>query len=230
MSTSREAFLNRVRQAVTEGNQAGAAKALPARNGIGYQGAGPDLVMRFCDELTAAGGTAHVVPDAGAAAVKLLELAQAKAARQVLLGRGRLLDTLDMRQRLRDRGVAVHVVDEMESGAERDRFFQADLGISGVAFAIAETGTLVMASGPQDPRSLSLLPPVHIAVVDQSQLLADLFDLFATLEPDRTRLPSCLSLITGPSKTGDIELKLVTGVHGPGELHVIVMTANELRT
>ena len=97
------------------------------------------------------------------------------------------------------------------------------MGISGVAYAIAETGTLVMASGPNDPRSLSLTPFVHIAVVGSDQLLPDLFDLFTELEPEKDRLPACLSFITGPSKTGDIELKLVTGVHGPGELHVVLI-------
>ena len=68
--------------------------------------------------------------------------------------------------------------------------------------------------------SLSLLPPIHVAVADRSQLLSDLFDLF---EVPSAEPPSCLSLITGPSKTGDIELRLVTGVHGPGEIHVVLI-------
>ena len=68
---------------------------------------------------------------------------------------------------------------------------------------------------------MSLLPPVHIAVADRSQLLPDLFDLFRQLPPEE--MPSCVSLITGPSKTGDIELRLVTGVHGPGEIHVVLI-------
>jgi L-lactate dehydrogenase complex protein LldG len=78
---------------------------------------------------------------------------------------------------------------------------------------------------PKEPRSFSLLPPVHLAVAEQAQLLPDLFDLFdpAFWERRGGTLPSCLSLVTGPSKTGDIELRLVTGVHGPGELHVILV-------
>ena len=223
MTTSRDTFLQRVRQAVAAGNRAGATPPLPARGTVGYQGAGGDPVQRFCTELSAAGGKAHVVADADAAAARVLELVQARSARRILLGRGPVLDALQLPQRLRERGLDVAVVDELTAGTTTDAFFQADLGISGVAYAIAETGTLVMASRPHDPRSLSLLPPVHVAVLDHSQLLPDLFDLFAELEADKPELPSCVTLITGPSKTGDIELKLVTGVHGPGELHAVVI-------
>ena len=94
---------------------------------------------------------------------------------------------------------------------------------------MAETGTIVLQARPQQPRSLSLLPPVHIAIAEPSQLLPDLFDLFeifGSAETDSApgaKLPSCLTLITGPSKTGDIELRLVTGVHGPGEVHLILV-------
>ena len=79
-------------------------------------------------------------------------------------------------------------------------------------------------SRPDQPRSLSLLPPFHVAIADRRQLLPDLFDLFEErLWAEEHGLPSCLSLITGPSKTGDIELRLVTGVHGPGEVHVVLI-------
>jgi L-lactate utilization protein LutC len=66
------------------------------------------------------------------------------------------------------------------------------------------------------------LPPLHVAVAGREQILPDLFDLFdGRLAADR--LPASVSIITGPSKTGDIELRLVTGVHGPGEIHVVVI-------
>jgi L-lactate dehydrogenase complex protein LldG len=70
-----------------------------------------------------------------------------------------------------------------------------------------------------------LLPPVHIAIAWRSQILPDLFDLFPSgaAGAQEADLPSCWSLITGPSKTGDIELRLVTGVHGPGEVYVVLI-------
>ena len=80
---------------------------------------------------------------------------------------------------------------------------------------------MIMLAKPDQPRTASLLPPVHIAIADRSQILPDLFDLYERLDP--LQMPSCVTHITGPSKTGDIELKLVTGVHGPGEVHVIVV-------
>jgi L-lactate utilization protein LutC len=223
MADSREAVLQRIRQAVADGNQSGAAKEPPSRGDVGYQGAGPDLVKRFCDEVIAAGGRAYRVADASSASACVLELVKAMSARRVLLGRGAVLDSLTLPRVLRERSIEVHVVDELQASSLREVFFQADLGITGVAHAIAETGTLVMATSPNDPRSISLLPPVHIAVVGQSQIVPDLFDLFALLEAGKENLPSCLSFITGPSKTGDIELKLVTGVHGPGEVHVVIV-------
>lgn len=219
--TTREAFLQRVRQAVKDGNRPGSAAPLEARGDIGYQGAGPDPVARFGNELTAAGGQFSLVADQEAAAERVLELVRQKAGRRILLGREPLLDSLGLAERLRLAGVEVLPVEAFAAETARDPFFSADIGISGVAHLIAETGTVVMRTAPGQPRSVSLLPPVHIAIAERAQLLPDLFDLFGQLPPKE--MPSCLSLITGPSKTGDIELRLVTGVHGPGEIHVILI-------
>jgi L-lactate dehydrogenase complex protein LldG len=221
MSSPRESFLARVRQAVAAGNRAGDNAPPPARGHVGYQGAGAELAARFSDEWVAAGGRVYRVPDRHAAFEKVLALVREHAARSVLLGRGTFLDSLNLAHELPAAGIEVVAPEGFSPTTCRDPFFAADLGITGVDYLIAETGSLALFARPGEPRSYSLLPPVHIAVADSSQLLPDLFDLFD--RQPRGTLPSCLSLITGPSKTGDIELRLVTGVHGPGEVHVVLV-------
>ena len=102
---------------------------------------------------------------------------------------------------------------------------QADLGLTGVDLAIAETGTLVVRSGAGRPRSTSLLPPVHIAVFDRTALIESLGQAGVFLEAwHRAEAPGAgavVSFITGPSRTADIELTLTRGVHGPKEVHAI---------
>jgi L-lactate dehydrogenase complex protein LldG len=221
MTTARDRFLQAVRRAVAEGNRAGHVPTYPERGKVGYQGAGPEALTRFGEELTAAGGHLHVVQDREAAAAKVIELVKASSARQVLLGRGAVLDSLQLTQHLRNAGVAAL------TESNRQAFFQADIGVTGVDYLIAETGSLILFTRAEQPRSSSLLPPVHIAVAERSQLIHDLFDLFNLQEErDGQGLPACVTIITGPSKTGDIELKLVTGVHGPGVVHVVVIGAN----
>jgi L-lactate utilization protein LutC len=222
MPSPREAFLQTVRQAVAAGNRPGVGSALEARNGVGYQGAGADAAVRFRDELTAVGGHPHLVPDQEAAIACVLDLVRGRGARRVVVGSGSVVGVLGLPERLQNLGVDVDVVGDLRGEEGREALFAADVGISGVDHLIAETGTVVLFAGPNEPRSLSLLPPVHIAVAERSQLVPDLFDLFETMPAE---IPSCLSLITGPSKTGDIELRLVTGVHGPGEIHVVLVTS-----
>ena len=218
MSDERDTFLKRVRSAVVAGNRAGAVPPLPERGNVGYQGAGDDPLSRFCTELTAAGGFPHVVANRNDAVTAIVDLVRKKAARRVLLGRGPVVDALPLFAALQAAGIQTTRTDAPPAEGWREAAFAADVGISGVDHLIAETGSVALRTRPDQPRGLSLLPPVHIAVADRGQLLPDLFDLFA-----RGDLSSCLSLITGPSKTGDIELRLVTGVHGPGEVHVVVI-------
>ncbi|MDP8978466.1 MAG: LUD domain-containing protein, partial [Actinomycetota bacterium] len=99
--------------------------------------------------------------------------------------------------------------------------WNADVGVTGVAAAIADSGTLVLTAGAGTPRGTSLVPPVHVAVVPFGRLVADLgraLELVAALRPP----PSGVQLITGPSRSGDIEMQLVRGVHGPREVHVLL--------
>ncbi len=219
--SDREAFLARVGEAVRMGNEAGKASPLPDRKGVGYQGGGTDSVGRFSEMLQAAGGQFSQAADDQQAVASVLQHIERLAVRRVLLGCEPVIERLGLAKLLADRGCEVTSASELNSENGRSRFFAADIAITGVDYLIAETGTLVMLARPDQPRTASLLPPVHIAVSERSQMLDDLFDLFERLDPKL--MASCVTLITGPSKTGDIELKLVTGVHGPGEVHVILL-------
>jgi L-lactate dehydrogenase complex protein LldG len=98
----------------------------------------------------------------------------------------------------------------------------ADVGITSADYALADTGSLVMLSSPQEARLVSLLPPAHIAVVPRERILTGLDELFTVL-PNPAVETSSMVLITGPSRTADIEQILVRGVHGPGQITVIVV-------
>ncbi len=98
----------------------------------------------------------------------------------------------------------------------------ASFGISSADYALSDTGSLVMLASPAEARLISLLPPVHIAVVPVDRLLSGLDELF-TLLPLPAEQTSSMVFITGPSRTADIEQILVRGVHGPGEVHVVIV-------
>jgi L-lactate dehydrogenase complex protein LldG len=98
----------------------------------------------------------------------------------------------------------------------------ADFGITGADYALADTGSLVMLSSRREARMVSLLPPMHIAVVPREAILTGLDELYTVL-PNPAAVTSSMVFITGPSRTADIEQILVRGVHGPGEIHVIVV-------
>ncbi len=104
----------------------------------------------------------------------------------------------------------------------RDMCASADVGITSADYALADTGTLVLFSSPEEARMISLLPPVHVAVVPRARLLSGLDELFS-LVPRPAGRSSSMLLITGPSRTADIEQILVRGVHGPGEIHVVIV-------
>jgi L-lactate dehydrogenase complex protein LldG len=115
----------------------------------------------------------------------------------------------------------------VESGITgRDRMQErcavVDVGISSADYMLADTGTLVMLSSAQEARLVSLLPPAHIAVAPLERMLTGLDELF-TLLPRPAEQTSSMVLITGPSRTADIEQILVRGVHGPGQITVILV-------
>ena len=163
-------------------------------------------------------GVTFVEPDEAAASVAWF--LQERKCRKIALPGSRLLDDLWIRDTLRREGFELSRWDDpaMTLDALYDGY---DCAVTDVQYAVAESGTLVIKPSPLHGRGLSLVPMYHVAIVEPRQFLPDMVDLFETLakEPDRSNW----ILISGPSKTADIEMNVVTGVHGPNVVQVFVL-------
>lgn len=148
---------------------------------------------------------------------KLVSFLRATGCKRLALPVSRLLDGLEIPQRLRDAGIEVSRWDELDA----DRIYEFDCGLSDVYATVAETGSLVVRAAPEHGRCLSLVPPIHVAIVEPRLIVGDLLDLMEKMSREGSRAGT--TLITGPSKTSDIEGNLVTGVHGPKMVQVFVL-------
>jgi L-lactate dehydrogenase complex protein LldG len=118
---------------------------------------------------------------------------------------------------------------EIQVTPDQLELFQYDAGVTMAQAAIAETGTLVLESDFERHRLVSLVPPVHIAIVNAEDICRTLGEAFERLRRGpKESLSRVVTFITGPSRTADIELTLTVGVHGPKELHVILNTGPRL--
>jgi L-lactate dehydrogenase complex protein LldG len=98
-------------------------------------------------------------------------------------------------------------------------------GITGAFCAIAETGTLMMCSGPQTPPAASLLPETHVAVLPRSRIVTGMEDAWALLRAERGEMPRAVNFISGPSRTADIEQTVTLGAHGPYRVHLVLLSS-----
>jgi len=204
----RTAILDRVRHAQRTGRIPGAAALSGPPNRGPERPAPPALIERFVGELAALGVESFVEssPDDVHARVKAIV-----GARSVL--------AWDARQLPYD--VDRVLVGAARGSSPRDVQAAAQIGVTGCDAAIAETGSLVLLSGEGKPRTASLLPPAHLAIVRQTDLGDSMSEFFRERAAD-IAAAACCTVITGPSRTADIELTLTLGVHGPGDVIVIV--------
>ncbi|HEY7119344.1 MAG TPA: LUD domain-containing protein [Tepidisphaeraceae bacterium] len=144
-------------------------------------------------------------------------LLKEKGVRRVAVPVSPLLESLGVVEALRAAGLEVRTWDQITL----DELYDFDAAVTDVTYAIAETGSLVIKTGPQHGRALSLVPLLHVAIVEPRNCLPDLLDLMDAL--GREGIGNNVTIITGPSKTADIEGALVVGVHGPGEVQVFVL-------
>jgi L-lactate utilization protein LutB len=187
----------KINQEISLGNQ---VPGQPGEPGLQKLLITQSLATQFTDELAAIGVKAYRLPE-NEIKVKLAEL-------------------------LRERGVERVCVDAVgESFVTEIPFTRVPdpsirVGITGALAGIADTGSLVLVGGEGHPLTASLLPDVHIAILRESDLVPTLSDVLGRGE---IRTASSTVIITGPSRTGDIEMALTIGVHGPKELHVFLI-------
>ena len=183
-------------------------------------------IARFTREYEALTGTVHRARDEAAAVAVTLDLLRSLGAGRVLAWDDQRLGVPALGPALREAGVVVESCWLPPASEERAARLQAldavPVGLTGALAGVADTGSLVVVSGPGQGRIASLLPPVHVAVLHASSILPSLAHVFAAY-PNAIEEGSNLVVITGPSRTADIEMTLTRGVHGPGEVHAVIV-------
>lgn len=154
-----------------------------------------------------------------------LALTQIISALQQTKLRGQLIAISDNRNIERLLHLTDLEIEELSITPNAHDIFRFDVGISAAQAAIAETGTLVLDSTRERNRLVSLVPPVHIAIIRASQIYRTLSEVLTFMRETKEVSPA-VTFITGPSRTADIELTLAIGVHGPQELYVIIDEVN----
>lgn len=219
---SRDAILGRVRSALRKtgagtGNRAD-AEAYIAAHAHGPRPAMPsDLVTRFLSRATDMASTVERIgsradiPAAVARYVDALELPQ-----EILAQKSHAGVCWPEFADLDWSGAGLEIEARPTTGGDR-------LGITGSFCAIAETGTLVFTTGATTPTATALLPDTHVAVIRADRVVAGMEEAFALVRTEHNGMPRAMNMISGPSRTGDIEQTIVLGAHGPFRVHILLL-------
>jgi L-lactate dehydrogenase complex protein LldG len=206
------------------------ARTTPAIGGVlpahAERGTTEALAARFCEEVEALAGVTYRTEGAEGAADHIASILARSNDTNLVSWATDEIGLVGLGAALASRGLtmvppAVPFADG-ERSTSLETLARVSVGLTGAHAAIADSGSLVLVSGPGRGRLSSLLPPIHIAILHRDRIVATLSDLFRA-DPDLARLGSNLVIITGPSRTADIEMTLSRGVHGPGEVHVILV-------
>jgi L-lactate dehydrogenase complex protein LldG len=210
---ARDAILDAVRAAAAERRARGSAEAAP----VGYirparaSGDPAALLARFRDMALFAGAGVTVVASRSAAPAAISAFLSREAlGDRLALSPERWISELPWRDSPR-------LIARRGAPAPGDR-----VSVTGVVAAVAETGTLLVRSGPDIANALHLLPEVHIAIVPEGAVVGSYEDALARLRA-LGDLPRAATFVTGPSRTADIEKTPQIGVHGPRRLHIVVI-------
>ena len=179
-----------------------------------------DPPARFIEELEALGGHGRRVENLEGAREYVLSLARERGAERLIRWDVEELEALGVDGPLAEAGMEVALWRDLEDF--REVAARADIGLSTAEWAIADTGSLVLTSGPGKGRTVTLLPPTYVAVVPAEKVLRTVPEAIEKYAGDGG-LPANVVFHTGPSRSGDIEMEIFVGMHGPGDVHVILV-------
>jgi L-lactate dehydrogenase complex protein LldG len=191
-----------------------------------------ELAEKFESELNGLGCNAHRASTLSELEGILRSILEHIQAQSVVLSRNPILNQLQISRIMEGLGIGVSLwpaspAEHPEGSSFSDKCFAAGAGITGVDFALAETGSLVLTSLTEGSQLTSLAPPVHIALYRRSQIRASLDEVLQNLpisrDPNRPSPTRSLVFVTGTSRTADIEQILIRGVHGPRDVHAILV-------
>lgn len=240
-NTNRETFLRTVRHALTRPTSHGRGEIeydeIPV---LAARGTSATALEVLAENATALNIQLALVADEAEAAAELRNIAvhtepEWDHQRAVMAWDDPLLDAIGWEPALQDSGLDLFrgpsPMQRQMGAAQREAFYrqlsETRIGITTADYCVADTATLVLRNRAGQPGAVSLVPSVHVAVIRERQLLPDFIALYERLEVERQGDPEALtsrmSFISGPSKTGDIELVIVHGAHGPRALHLIVI-------
>ena len=226
MSESRAAILNRIRSGLASECLPHAEPVKPASPTP--EPARPAVIDRFAEEATAAGAVVHRVGSLDAAVDAVVQVLVEAGVSRLASWEPDDLPIPELVDTLRDRGLEVQEPTRSSSTETLDRDWTelagVDAGLTGAAGGLADTGTVVLRSGPGRARLTWLLPPLHVVVLPVPFIYPTL-QAFVTARGDAVGRCSHVALVTGPSRTADIEQTLTIGVHGPKHVHLVLVDA-----
>ncbi|MHC4441467.1 MAG: LutC/YkgG family protein [Planctomycetota bacterium] len=210
--TSQKEFFKQIKAALTDrGQPVDLPDDLEIARVISTQ---ENLIEIFITNAKQAGMNAYRLPNEKTAVDKIIAIIQETGGKNAIITNENMPAREQLIQALKQKGIQLKDPDDQNAA------FDAEFGITGADAAIAETASLCINSGDQKRRLASLAVPNHIAVIRANQIIPDLLD-WTQNQP--TNLPANTVLISAPSKTADIEMILVLGVHGPKEEHIIII-------
>ena len=190
----------------------------------------PALLDKLADMAAKGGWKVYRATGVEEAIGYIESLARESGASKVVRSAQEVFDQTPLDAALTNLGLKVTTVlrdDANPREALREEIRRADIGITGADYALAETGSLVILPRRGLSRLVSLVPPVHVALVRPEDVLESLDDLFLLRRLEYHQrggeMGSYLNFITGPSRTADIEMTIVEGVHGPKEVHMVLL-------